>query len=42
MNEPLLKEKIEMGVFEVVQKEIEESKIYNAEQKGRLLKCQKK
>ena len=38
----LLKEKIEMGVIEVVQKEIEESKIYNAEQKGRLLKCQKK
>lgn len=29
-------------MIEVVQKELEESKIYNAEAKGRLLKCQKK
>ena len=30
-----------MGVFTAIQKEVEESKIYNAEQKARLLKYQK-
>lgn len=39
LNEPFLTEKIQLGAIEVVKKELEESKIYNAEQKARLLKC---
>lgn len=40
-NEAFLTEKIEQGAIEVVQKELEESKIYSADAKGRLLQVQR-
>lgn len=40
-NEVFLTQKIEVGAIEVVKKELEESKIYNAEAKSRLMKVVK-